>query len=159
MLSLLGGKLPTIFINRTGGNAYDCRMRAMLIFAVFPLLGLLAQPLGRYSCWLTVVVIGIVGAAHQSWSANLYSVGSDLFPKSTVATITGLNGMAGGVSSFLINVGSGRLLDHVQAVQFEFMGFQGKEAGYFIIFCGCSVAYLVGWTVMKSLVPRYKPVE
>ena len=158
MLSLLGGKLPTIFINRTGGNAYDCRMRAMLIFAVFPLLGLLAQPLGRYSCWLTVVVIGIVGAAHQSWSANLYSVGSDLFPKSTVATITGLNGMAGGVSSFLINVGSGRLLDYTQTTQFEFMGFQGKEAGYFIIFCGCSVAYLVGWTVMKSLVPRYRPV-
>jgi stage II sporulation protein D len=159
MLSILGGKLPTVFINRTGKNAYTCRMRAMLIFAVFPLLGLLAQPVGQYSCWLTIVIIGIVGAAHQSWSANLFSVGSDLFPKNTVATITGLNGMAGGISSFLINVGSGRLLDYVEQTRFTLLGFEGKEAGYFMIFCGCSVAYLLGWTVMKSLVPRYKPVE
>lgn len=159
MLSILGGKLPTVFINRTGKNAYTCRMRAMLIFAVFPLLGLLAQPVGQYSCWLTIVIIGIVGAAHQSWSANLFSVGSDLFPKNTVATITGLNGMAGGISSFLINVGSGRLLDYVEQTRFALWGFEGKEAGYFMIFCGCSVAYLLGWTVMKSLVPRYKPVE
>lgn len=105
------------------------------------------------------MIIGIVGAAHQSWSANLFSVGSDLFPKNTVATITGLNGMAGGISSFLINVGSGRLLDYVEQTRFTLLGFEGKEAGYFMIFCGCSVAYLLGWTVMKSLVPRYKPVE
>lgn len=158
MLSLLGGKLPTIFINRTGRDAYTCRMRAMFLFALFPLLGLLAQPLGNYSCWLTIIIIGIVGAAHQSWSANLFSVGSDLFPKNTVATITGINGMAGGVSSFLINVGSGYLLDYVGRTNFQLLGFEGKEAGYFMIFCGCSVAYLLGWTVMKSLVPHYKPV-
>jgi len=158
MLSLYGGKLPTIFINRTGRDPYSCRMRAMFIFALFPLLGLLAQPLGHYSCWITIAIIGIVGAAHQSWSANLFSVGSDLFPKSTVATITGINGMAGGLSSFLINVGSGRLLDYVVQTKFQILGFEGKEAGYFMIFCGCSVAYLLGWTVMKSLVPRYKPV-
>lgn len=158
MLSLFGGKLPTIFINRTGKDPYSCRMRAMLMFAVFPLLGLLAQPLGAYSCWLTIIIIGIVGAAHQSWSANLFSVGSDLFPKNTVATITGMNGMAGGISSFLINLGSGRLLDYVDATQLSFLGFQGKEAGYFMIFCYCSVAYLAGWSVMKSLVPKYKPV-
>ena len=159
MLSLLGGKLPTIIMNRTGLNAYTSRMRAMLVFALFPLLGIVAQPLGQYSCWLTISLIGIVGAAHQSWSANLYSVGSDLFPRSTVATITGLNGMAGGVSSFLINVGSGHLLDYVEAANVHLAGFEGKEAGYFLIFSICSVAYLVGWTVMKTLVPRYEPVK
>ncbi len=158
MLSLYGGKLPTIIINRTGRDAYTCRMQAMLVFALFPLLGLLAQPFGAYSCWLTIILIGIVGAAHQSWSANLFSVGSDLFPKRAVATITGLNGMAGGLSSFLINILSGRLLDHVEAAQTQFFGFQGKEAGYFMIFCYCSVAYLLGWIVMKLLVPKYKPV-
>ena len=159
MLSLYGGKLPTIFINRTGGNAYNCRMKAMFIFALFPLLGLVAQTLGAISCWLTICIIGIVGAAHQSWSANLFSVGSDLFPKKAVATITGINGMAGGLSSFLINFVSGRLLDHVEAAQTVFCGFQGKEAGYFIIFCYCSVAYIAGWLVMKLLVPRYMPVK
>ena len=158
LFSLLGGKLPTLIINRTGKDAYTCRMKAMFIFALFPLLGIVAQPLGRYSCWLTIIIIGIVGAAHQSWSANLFSVGSDLFPHNTVATITGINGMAGGISSFLINVGSGHLLDYVSDINLSFAGFQGREAGYFIILCFCSVAYLVGWTVMKSLVPRYKPV-
>ncbi len=160
IFSLYGGKLPTIFINKTGGNAYDCRMRAMFIFALFPLLGLFAQPLGLVSCWLTVIIIGIVGAAHQSWSANLFSVGSDLFPKNTVATITGLNGMAGGISSFLINIGTGFFLTHISrnAGNFHFMGLEGKEVGYFIIFCFCSVAYIIGWSVMKTLVPKYKPV-
>ena len=158
MLSLYGGKLPTILVNRTGKDVYSCRMKAMLVFALFPLLGLLAQPFGSYSCWLTVIIIGIVGAAHQSWSANLFSVGSDLFPKRAVATITGLNGMAGGLSSFLINLLSGRLLDYVEAEQVYFMGFQGKEAGYFMIFGYCSIAYLLGWIVMKTLVPRYQPV-
>lgn len=160
MLSLYGGKLPTIFINKTGRDAYTCRMRAMFIFALFPLLGLIAQPLGRVSLWLTVIVIGIVGAAHQSWSANLFSVGSDLFPKNTVATITGFNGMAGGVSSFLINIGTGFFLTYINRHPegFSFMGFEGKEAGYFIIFCFCSVAYIIGWSVMKVLVPHYRPV-
>ena len=156
LLSIYGGKLPTIFINRTGGDAYTCRMRAMFIFALFPLLGLLAQPLGGISPWLTIVMIGIVGAAHQSWSANLFTVGSDLFPPQTVATITGINGMAGGLSSFLINVVSGRLIDYAHATQLHVLGFEGKEAAYFLIFCYCSVAYLLGWTVMKLLVPHGK---
>lgn len=51
------------------------------------------------------------------------------------------------------------MLDYVEQTRFTLLGFEGKEAGYFMIFCGCSVAYLLGWTVMKSLVPRYKPVE
>lgn len=159
MLALFGGKLPTIIISRTRKDAYTCRMQAMFVFAVIPLLGLLAQPLGRYSCWFTVVIIGLVGAAHQSWSANLFSVGSDLFPQGAVATITGINGMAGGISSFLINVGSGRLLDYVDEAQTVFLGFQGKEAGYYMVFCFCSVAYLLAWVVMKTLVPRYMPVR
>lgn len=158
MLSLLGGKLPTIIINRTGWDPYKSRMRAMLIFALCPLVGLAAQPLGSISCVLTVILIGIIGAAHQSWSANFYSVGSDLFPRSAVATITGLGGLAGGLSSTLINWGSGILFDYADASQMQFMGFTGKEAGYYIVFMYCSLAYLIGWTIMKSLVPRYKPV-
>ena len=159
ILSLYGGKLPTIIINRTGWNAYKSRMRAMLIFAIFPLLGLFAQPLGNYSYWFPIILIGLVGAAHQSWSANLYSVGSDLFPHRAIATITSLNSAAGGLSSFLINYGSGKLFDYADATQMVFLGFQGKPAGYFIIFCYCSVAYMIGWICMKLLVPKYKPVE
>ena len=159
MLSIYGGKLPTIIINKTGLNPYAARMQAMFIFALFPLLALLAQPLGSYSYWFPVIIIGIAGAAHQSWSANIFSVVGDMFPNSAVATITGIGGMAGGVGSFLINKGSGTLFDYSAATNMTFMGFEGKEAGYFIIFCICAVAYLIGWTIMKILVPRYKPVK
>ena len=158
MLSLYGGKLPTIIMNRTGLNPYAARMRAMFIFALFPLLAVVAQPLGNYSYWWPVIIIGICGAAHQSWSANLYSVASDLFPKSTVGTITGINGMAGGAASFLINYFSGRLFQYAGETGLQFMGFEGKPAGYFIVFCFCGVSYLLGWSVMTLLVPKYKPV-
>ncbi|MEG1623175.1 MAG: MFS transporter [Alistipes sp.] len=158
MLSLFGGYLPTIFVNRLGMNPYAGRMRAMLIFAFFPLLALLAQPLGTYSVWFPVIIIGIAGAAHQAWSANIFSTIGDMFPKSAIATITGIGGMAGGVGSYLINYGSGQLFTFAGDTQMVFMGFVGKPAGYFIIFSICAVAYLIGWVVMKILVPKYKPI-
>lgn len=159
MLSIYGGKLPTIIINRTGKDPYAARMQAMFIFALFPLLALFAQPLGNYSYWYPIIIIGIAGAAHQSWSANIYSVVGDMFPKSTIATIVGIGGMAGGVSSSLINMCSGRLFDYAAETNMVFMGFEGKSAGYFIIFCVCAVSYLVGWVIMKALVPKYKPID
>ncbi len=68
--------------------------------------------------------------------------------------------MAGGCGSFLINKVSGNLFTYAeqQGSAFQFMGFEGKPAGYMIIFCVCAVAYLIGWCVMKLLVPKYKPV-
>lgn len=158
MLSIYGGKLPTIIINKTGMNPYAARMRAMLIFALFPLLALLAQPLGAYSYWYPVIIIGLAGAAHQSWSANIYSVVGDMFPKSSVATIIGIGGMAGGIGSFLINLGAGELFTFADETQMHLFGFVGKPAGYMIIFCICAVAYLIGWIIMKALVPKYKPI-
>lgn len=161
MLSIVGGKLPNYFINK-GMNPYAGRMRAMLVFAFFPLFGLFAQPLGDVfgTPWFPVILIGILGAGHQSWSANIYSTVSDMFPKSTVASITGIGAMAGGIGSFLINKGSGTLFTYAeqQGSAFSFMGFEGKPAGYMIIFCICAVAYLIGWVIMKSLVPAYKPI-
>lgn len=159
MLSIYGGKLPTIIIERTGKNPYAARMQAMFIFALFPLLALFAQPLGAYSYWWPVIIIGIAGAAHQSWSANIYSVVGDMFPKSTIATIIGIGGMAGGIGSFLINLFSGKLFDYAAETNMTFMGFEGKPAGYFIIFCICGVAYLIGWCIMKALVPKYKIIN
>lgn len=164
MLSIYGGKLPTIFIDNAqrkgiNVNPYSARMRAMLIFAVFPLLALAAQPLATYSDWLPIIIIGICGAAHQSWSANIYTVVGDMFPKSTVATIVGLGGMAGGLGSFLINYGSGALFTYAGDTNMQFLGYEGKPAGYFIVFCICGVSYLLGWVVMKALVPKYKIIE
>ena len=148
MLSLLGGKLPTIFINRNKENPYAARMRAMFIFAFVPLIVLFAQPLGTISPWFPIILIGLGCAAHQSWSANIYTTVSDMFPKNAIATVTGIGGMAGGVSSMLMQSCAGNLFVYADKVQLEF-----------IIFCICSVAYLVGWSIMKMLVPKYKIIQ
>lgn len=160
VLSVFGGYLPTYFVAHRGMHPYAGRMRAMLIFACFPLMALLAQPMGSLSPWWPAIIIGILGAAHQAWSANLYSTVSDMFPKEIVATVIGIGAMAGSLSSGLINKGSGFLFTYAeqQGAAFHFMGFDGKPAGYMIVFCFCSVAYLIGWFIMKSLVPKYKPI-
>ena len=160
VLSMFGGYLPKLFVEKKGMNPYQGRMLAMFIFALFPVLALFAQPLGQYSAWWPAIIIGLVGAGHQAWSANIYSTVSDMFPKSAVATITGIGAAAGGLGSMLINKGSGMLFTYAEAEgeAFTFMGFDGKPAGYMIIFCICAVAYLIGWVVMKALVPKYKLV-
>lgn len=172
MLSIYGGKLPSIFIDNAAKrgitvNPYAARMKAMFIFALFPILAILAQPFSVISQWVPIIIIGIAGAAHQSWSANIYSVVGDMFPKSTIATIIGIGGMAGGCGSFLINLCSGVLFDYAAQTQMSLFSFTGdlekfnmvgKPSGYFIVFCICGVAYLLGWCIMKLLVPRYKKI-
>lgn len=159
LLSIIGGWLPTYFVENKKMNPYAGRMRAMLIFAFFPLVVLLAQPLGSISYWIPVLLIGIGGAAHQSWSANIFSTVGDMFPKRAIATVTGIGGLAGGVGSFFINKGSGNLFDYSEQTNLQFMGFEGVEAGYFIVFSLCGFAYLIAWFVMKALVPQMKLVK
>jgi ACS family hexuronate transporter-like MFS transporter len=155
----VGGWLPTYFVEKKNMDPYAGRMRSMLIFAFFPLLALFAQPLGTITVWLPVIIIGIAGAAHQAWSANIFSTIGDMFPKSAIATVTGIGGMAGGVGAFFINKGSGMLFDYSAETNMQLLGFEGVHAGYFIIFSICAVAYLVGWIIMKTLVPKMKLVK
>lgn len=159
MLSVYGGKLPTIIIDKTGKNPYAARMQAMLIFAFIPLIVLMAQPLGTISPWFPVILIGLGGAAHQSWSANIFSTIGDMFPKSAIASVTGIGGMAGGIGSLILQKSAGKLFVYAGETNLQCFGFEGKPAGYFIIFCVCAVAYLIGWVVMKGLVPKYRPIE
>ena len=160
VISIGGGYLPKFFVEQKRMEPYSGRMLAMLIFAFFPLFALFAQPLQGVSVWFPALIIGIAGAGHQAWSANLFSTIGDMFPKSTIASITGIGAMAGGIGSFLINKGAGVLFDYsaAQGDAFTFFGFSGKPAGYMIVFCICAVAYLVAWSIMKSLVPKYKPI-
>lgn len=163
MLSIIGGKLPTVFIDKAmrrgkGFDPYSARMKAMLIFALIPICVLLAQPLGTFSPWFAVVLIGIGCAAHQSWSANVYTTVGDMFPNSAVATVTGIGGMAGGISSMIMQKFAGELFVWSDKVGLQFLGFEGKPAGYFIIFCICAFAYVIGWLLMKAFVPKYSVV-
>jgi ACS family hexuronate transporter-like MFS transporter len=142
-------------------HPYNGRMLSMLIFAFFPLFALFAQPMGVHSAWWPAVFIGLAGAGHQAWSANLFSTIGDMFPKSAVATITGIGGMAGGIGSAIVQKAAGALFTKTEAMgaAFNFLGFEGKQGGYFVMFCFCGIAYLVAWIIMKSLVPKYKPVK
>ena len=161
VISLFGGYLPKLFVEKKGMHPYNGRMLAMLLFAFFPLVALAAQPLGAMSPWWPAILIGIAGAGHQAWSANIFSTVGDMFPKSTVASITGIGAMAGGIGSMIIQKVAGNLFTYAegQGAAFHFLGFEGKPAGYFIMFCFCGLAYLIAWVIMKSLVPKYKPVE
>ena len=160
LLSIYGGYLPKLFVEKKGMNPYAGRMLSMLIFAFLPLPALFAQSAGEVSVWWPAIIIGLAGAGHQAWSANLFSTIGDMFPKSAIATITGIGGMAGGIGSFLINKGAGALFTFSENAgsAFTFMGFEGKQAGYMIVFCVCAVAYLVAWSIMKTLVPKYKRI-
>lgn len=189
LLSIIGGWLPKYFVDKLGMNPYSGRMKAMLIFAFFPLLALIAQPAGGISFWFPVIIIGIAGAAHQAWSANIFSTVGDMFPRRAIATITGIGGMAGGLGSFLINKGSGVLFDFSHKTWTTINGIpflskypqytteripddffenlkksgatisDGIDTGYMIIFSICAVAYLIAWFIMKSLVPHYKVIK
>lgn len=148
--SIGGGWFPTYFMNK-GYTAYDGRMRAMFVIALFPLVVLLAQPLGHYGFWVPVILIGIGASAHQAWSANIFTTVSDMFPKKAVGSVVGIGGMAGGLGGVCLSKVGGWL--------FDYYGAQGSVyTGYAIMFTVCALAYLVAWAVMKTLVPRYKPI-
>jgi len=176
-------KLPTYMVDKKGMNPYEGRMVAMFVFACFPLLALGAQPLGAFSAWWPAILIGLACAGHQAWSANVYSVVGDMFPKSTIGTLTGIAQFAAGCGSFMVNKCAGKLFTYASGTTLvdgkevemtkqllasgaayarpamEFLGYTGKPAGYCIVFGYCAVAYIVGWCCMKGLVPHYKKVE
>ncbi len=143
VLSIAGGWL-TKRLASLGWNVNKVRKVSMLIFAacVFPVV--FAQSLGM---WQIVCLIGLAGAAHQAWSANVYTLGSDMFPKSEVASVTGLTGMAGQVGSMLFQPAVGMILVHYKEL--------GNAAGgYDVIFMVCGSAYLVAFLIFSLIVPR-----
>lgn len=157
ILSIGGAYLPTYFINNNGMAPQASRLRAMFIFASIQLLGLFAIPLGVISPWLFVIVIGIQGASHQSWSANIFSMIGDFFPKNAIGTVTGIIGMAGGLSSYFIMYYSGLLIYFADTIdnKFYFVGYEGKQAAYMVVFCCFSVMYLIGWGIMKLIIKEH----
>jgi len=146
--SIYGGYFPMYFINK-GHNPYEARMKAMLIIALFPLFVLLAQPLGYISFWIPVLLIGVGASAHQAWSANIFTTVSDMFPKKAIGSIIGIGGMAGGLGGVLVSKLGGALFDYYE-------GLGHIETGYTIMFVLCALAYLLAWSIMKTLVPKYK---
>jgi len=153
--SVYGGSLPMKFMNK-GWETYKARMTALIIIAFFPVLLLSTQTVAGFSGSMgliaAVAVISIAGAAHQAWSANLFTTVSDMFPKSAVGAVTGIGAAAGGLGGVLVQIMAGRLEDHFRALN-------NVPTAYAIMFGVCAFAYLIAWVIMKILVPEYKPVE
>jgi len=148
--SIGGGAFPGYFIKK-GMDAFNARRTAMFVIALFPLVVLLAQPLGYISVWIPILLIAVGASAHQAWSANIFTTVSDMFPKKAVGSIVGIGGFAGGMGGVLLNKLGGGLFDH-----FEKAG--NVAMGYTIMFAICATAYLIAWFVMRMLVPKYKPI-
>ncbi len=149
--SVFGGWLPKRFIDG-GMDVSKARKTAMFIYAVIPLSVLAAMKLGSINTWLAVGVIGVACAAHQAWSANIFTTVSDMFPKKAVASVTGIGGMAGALGGLLIAASAGTLLDHYKKLAHV-------EVGYGIMFMICGGAYLTAWVLMHLLVPKFKQVQ
>ncbi len=150
--SIFGGWIPLNFIKK-GWAVPKARKTSMLIYAFFPLPVIISQALGQYSMWYAVIIIGIAAAAHQAWSANIFTTVSDMFPKQAVSSVTGIGGMAGAIGGMLIAQLAGVLLNHFKA-----MG--DIKIGYYVMFIICGIAYLLAWTIMfKILIPKMKPIE
>jgi len=148
--SVGGGWLPMYFI-RKGWSIYRARKTSMLIYAFCVIPVVFAQFLGSYNMWLAVIIIGVATAAHQAWSANIFTTVSDMFPKKTVGSVTGIGGMAGGLGGILIAAIAGKLFDHFKSL--------GRiETGYYIMFFICGGAYLLAWIIMHFLAPKLKKV-
>ncbi|MDB5222338.1 MAG: major facilitator transporter [Chitinophagaceae bacterium] len=150
--SIGGGWLPMKLINN-GWPVFKARKTSMLIYAFCVLPIIFAQVLGSINMWLAVLVIGIAAAAHQAWSANIFTTVSDMFPKKTTASVTGIGGMFGGLGGILLSL----LVQKGMFVHYESIG--QIETGYYIMFFICGAAYLGAWLIMHFLVPKLKQID
>ncbi|MGZ4001628.1 MAG: MFS transporter, partial [Mucilaginibacter sp.] len=150
--SIYGGYLPKSLIDR-GWVVFRARKTSMLIyaFAVVPII--FAQILGSINMWLAVIIIGIAASAHQAWSANIFTTVSDMFPKKTIGSVTGIGGMFGSVGSVFLSL-------FVQKNMFvHYRAIHHIEIAYYIMFFVCGSAYLLAWCIMHFLVPKMKPID
>jgi ACS family hexuronate transporter-like MFS transporter len=140
--SVGGGWLPEKLLER-GWSLNAARKTAMLVPALC-VLPIMAAPRVS-SMWLAVFIIGCAAAAHQAWSANIFTFSSDMFPKRAVASIVGIGGMAGSVGGMFIALVVGRILQ--------------ATGSYVPVFLIAGSAYLVALGLIQLLVPRMAPVR
>ncbi len=152
--SIYGGSIPMTLIKK-GMPVYKARMTAMFLIALAPLLVLSTQyfgdvaRFGHMASVLAVATICIGAAAHQAWSANLFTTVSDMFPKKAVGSVTGIGTTAGGIGGVIVQLLAGTLTDAFK---------KNPQTAYLIMFIVCALSYLIAWGLMKALVPRHKPI-
>ena len=147
-LSVLGAWMVG-YLARLGWSVTRARKTGMFLCAclVLPIFGVTSV-----GVWSAVLLIGLAGAAHQAWSANLFTTVSDMFPNEAVASVVGLGGLAGATGGMLFPIFCGRILD-----RFTIAG--NVTAGYAVLFASCAFAYLVAFAVHHLLAPRFTALQ
>ncbi len=140
--SIGGGWVAGRLIKR-GWSVNKARKSAMLLCALCVVPILLAS--SATNLWVAVVLIGLATAGHQGWSANVFTLTSDMFPRYAVASVVGLGGLAGAVGGMLIST---------------FVGFLLQATGSYVpVFIVAASAYLVALAAVHLLVPRLEPIK
>jgi len=147
--SVGGGHLSSWLIKK-GWPVFRARKAAMLLFAVCVVPIITAR--FATNIWQAVGLIGLAAAAHQAWSANIFTTASDMFPKRAVSSVVGIGSMAGAIGGFFFPKLIGYILDANKAAGHI-------VTGYNIIFFICGCAYLLAWLMMHILSPKMKKVE
>ena len=145
----IGGGWITGHLTRLGWTVTRARKTGMFVFAILVLPVMAAK---YCSPWVAVGLIGLAGAAHQAWSATLYTTVSDMFPKQAVASVTGMGGLAGSIGSAIFPYVTGAVLDH-------FAARGNTSGGYALLFMFCGGAYLVAFVINHLLAPTFAPVR
>ena len=140
--SIAGGWLSSRLIDR-GWSTNAARKTTLLICAVC-VVPVTFAPLVE-DMWTAVFLIGLAAAAHQGFSANLYTITSDMFPRSAVGSVIGIGGMAGATGNILMQTASGRI----------------KEAtgGYLAMFAAAGSVYLLSVLAIHLLVPHLSSAQ
>ncbi|MBL8029171.1 MAG: MFS transporter, partial [Fibrobacteres bacterium] len=140
--SILGGWLSSTLIKR-GWSVNAGRKTTMLICAlcVTPMIFITQVT----HVWIAVGMLGLAAAAHQGWSANLYALSTDLFPRKAVASVAGFGGMCGALGGMLIAGFVGHILQ-----------FSGSYHWPFLV---AGIAYLAALLVVHLLVPSIREIQ
>jgi ACS family hexuronate transporter-like MFS transporter len=140
--SVGGGWLSGALIGR-GWSVNRGRKAAMLTAALLVVPTMFAPAAG--SMWIAVAIVSVAAAAHQWWSANLFTTVSDMFPRRAVGSVIGIGGFGGAISAMLFQRVTGYILD-------------ATDGNYTIIFVMCGLAYVSALLLVHLLVPRLQPV-
>jgi ACS family hexuronate transporter-like MFS transporter len=144
--SIGGGWLPAPF-HRLGLASSKARLAAMLLCAclVVPVFLINYLNTDNFGKWAAIALLSLAAAAHQGWSANLFTTTSDMFPRSAVGSVTGIGGMAGSVGGFLLATFAGYILQMTHS--------------YASLFTIAASAYLIALSIILLLAPGLKRVE
>lgn len=140
--SVGGGWISAALLKR--GHSVNMARKAALLVCALAVVPVVYAPFA-HNLWLVVALVGLAAAAHQGWSANLFTLPSDTFPKAAVASVVGIGGMFGAIGGVLLQVATGYIV--------------GWTHSYMPLFAIACIVYLLALLIVHLLTPRLEPAK